>query len=334
VPLSLAEFVHRWKINSLSERSGSQSHFIDLCDMLGEHHPAAADAVGERYTFEKPVSKVYGGKGSADVWLRDHFAWEYKGNKKDLKAAYKQLNDYREELGNPPLLVVCDMDRFEIHTNFENSNKRIYAFNLDDLKVNKVTATCPLPPLEVLRALFGDYNVLRPDRTDARVTQEAARLFSRLAERLELEERNLGAEPQKNKEQIAHFLMRILFCLFADSIGLLPDRVFRRLIEIDRFYPRRFLLKLPHLFTAMSFQDGIFGEHTIRWFNGGLFEDNAVIQLDKVDMGILYEVAHSYNWSHIAPAIFGTLFERSLDPTRRSPHRSPLHQRRRHPPPH
>jgi len=68
----------------------------------------------------------------------------------------------------------------------------------------------------------------------------------------------------------------------------------------------------------MSFQDGIFGEHTIRWFNGGLFEDNAVIQLDKSDMGILHEVAHSYNWAHIAPAIFGTLFERSLDPSRRS----------------
>ena len=64
----------------------------------------------------------------------------------------------------------------------------------------------------------------------------------------------------------------------------------------------------------MSFPDGIFGEHTIRWFNGGLFEDNAVIELDKGDMGILFEVSHSYNWSHVAPAIFGTLFECSLDP--------------------
>lgn len=320
MPLSLADFASRWKINALSERSGSQSHFIDLCEMLGQPHPAAADAVGERFTFEKPVSKVYGGKGSADVWLRDHFAWEYKGKHKDLKAAYKQLNDYREELGNPPLLVVCDMDRFEVHTNFTATKKRVYAFNLDDLKLNHVTATCPLPPLEVLRGLFGDYNVLRPDRTDAYVTQEAAKRFARLAERLEIEHRAHTDTPEATREQIAHFLMRLLFCLFADSVGLLPDRVFRRLVEIDRFYPRRFLKKLPLLFAAMSEPDGIFGEHTIRWFNGGLFDpnDSTVIQLDKADMGILFEVAHSYDWSHVAPAIFGTLFERSLDPARRS----------------
>ena len=320
MPLSLADFVQRWKINSLSERSGSQSHFIDLCEMLGQPHPAAADGVGERYTFEKPVSKTRGGKGFADVWLRDHFAWEYKGRHKDLKAAYNQLNDYREDLGNPPLLVVCDLDRFEIHTNFTATAKRVYAFNLDDLNRNVVSAGCPLPPLEVLRALFDDYNVLRPDRTDAFVTQEAARLFSKLAERLEIEKRAHTDSPQATKVQIAHFLMRLLFCLFADSVGLLPDRVFRRLIEIDRFYPRRFLMKLPHLFSAMSLPDGIFGEHTIRHFNGGLFDpkDTAVIQLDKTDMAILYEVAHQYDWSHIAPAIFGTLFERSLDPDRRS----------------
>ena len=85
--LSPADFVARWKRNQLSERSGSQPHFIDLCDMLGEPHPAAADAVGERYTFEKPIPKTYGGKGFADVWLRDHFAWEYKGEHKDLDAA-------------------------------------------------------------------------------------------------------------------------------------------------------------------------------------------------------------------------------------------------------
>src|SRR5665213_2344042 len=192
--LSVAEFVNRWKINALSERGGAQSHFIDLCDMLGEPHPAAADPTGERYTFEKPVSKLYGGYGVADVWLRDHFAWEYKRSDKkkhkDLRAAYKQLNDYREDLLNPPLLVVCDMNVFEVHTNFTSTSKRVYSFTLDDLNRNQVTATCPLPPLTVLRSLFGDTSALRPNRTDAFVTQEAAKVFARLAERLEIEKRS------------------------------------------------------------------------------------------------------------------------------------------------
>ena len=110
-----------------------------------------------------------------------------------------------------------------------------------------------------------------------RVTQEAAKLFSRLAERLELEERSLGA----TRAEIAHFLMRLLFCLFADSIGLLPDHVFRNLLQSDdRFRPRQFLRKLKLLFEAMSEPDGIFGEHTIRYFNGGLFDTASIIQLD------------------------------------------------------
>jgi type II restriction/modification system DNA methylase subunit YeeA len=315
MPLTVAEFVHRWKINSQTERASAQSHFCDLCEMLGEPSPAESDPTGERYAFEKRVSKMRGGTGFADVWLRDHFAWEYKTKDKSLQKAYEQLNDYHEDLGNPPLLVVCDFERFEVHTKFTNERKRVYAFNLDELNRNQVTASCPLPPLEVLRALFGDYNVLRPEHTDAFVTQEAAKHFSKLAEGLELEQRNLGA----TRAEIAHFLMRILFCLFADSIGLLPDRVFRNMIQSDdRFLPRKFLRKLKLLFEAMSEPDGIFGALTIKYFNGGLFDNASVIQLDLADLGILYEVSKNYDWSHIAPAIFGTLFERSLDPARRS----------------
>jgi type II restriction/modification system DNA methylase subunit YeeA len=323
VSLSPPQFVERWRVASLSERSGAQSHFIDLCDMLGQPHPAAADGIGERFTFEKPVSKVYGGYGFADVWRRDHFAWEYKESRgkkhKDLKAAYKQLNDYREDLGNPPLLVVCDLDRFQIHTNFTSTQKRVYEFDLDDLGRNQITAKCPLPPLEVLRSLFDNTDALRPNRTDAHVTQEAAKVFSRLAERLEIEKRSHTETPIHTKQEIAHFLMRVLFCLFADSIGLLPDHLFRNLIQgDDRFYPKRFLRKLKKLFEAMSKPDGDFGEHTIKYFNGGLFDSSSIIELDTADLGILYEVSRNYNWAHIAPEIFGTLFERSLNAERRS----------------
>ena len=126
MPISVAEFVRRWKIYSQTESAGAQTHFNDLCEMLGEPHPAASDSIGERYAFEKHVNKVGADKG----WLRDHFAWEYKGKHKDLKRAYKQVNDYREDLGNPPLLVVCDMERFEVHTNFTATSKRVYAFDL------------------------------------------------------------------------------------------------------------------------------------------------------------------------------------------------------------
>ncbi len=69
---------------TLTERAAAQSHFIDLCEVLGQPHPAAADQTGESFTFEKHVSKLHGGKGFADVWKRGFFAWEYKGKHKDL----------------------------------------------------------------------------------------------------------------------------------------------------------------------------------------------------------------------------------------------------------
>jgi hypothetical protein len=57
----------------------------------------------------------------ADVWMRSHFGWEYKG--KHLKAAYAPLLQYRESLDNPPVLVVCDLDCFEVHTKFTGTAK-------------------------------------------------------------------------------------------------------------------------------------------------------------------------------------------------------------------
>ena len=140
MPLSLPEFVTRWKASTLTERAAAQSHFIDLCDVLHQPHPAAADPTGETCTFEKHVSQTHGGKVFADVWKRGFFGWEYKGKHKDLKAAYLQLNDYREDLENPPLLVVCDQDLFEVHTNFTGTRPH----TLDDLLTNEPTASCAL----------------------------------------------------------------------------------------------------------------------------------------------------------------------------------------------
>ena len=306
--LSLPEFVTRWKASSLSERSAAQSHFIDLCEVLGHPRPAAVDVTGESFTFEKHVSKTRGGKGFADVWKRGYFAWEYKGKHKDLQEAYIQLLDYREDLESPPLLVVCDQDRFEVHTDFTGTKPEVYSFALDDLLSSAPTPNSALPPLEVLRAVFNEPDQLRPDRSSARVTEKAAAEFAKLAVNLEAR--------RVDPEKAAHFLMRLLFCLFADSIGLLPDHLFRQMIEIDKGRPANFNRKLRQLFAAMS-TGSIFGVHDVAWFNGGLFADDAIIELAAADLAILTATA-TLDWSYVEPAIFGTLFERSFDPTKRS----------------
>lgn len=107
-------FIARWKDNALTERAGAQAHFDDLCDLLGVEKPRDPD----KYCFERGAKKSGGGDGWADVWKRGCFGWENKKPGRDLKAALKQLTDYALELENPPLLVVSDRERIEIHTAF------------------------------------------------------------------------------------------------------------------------------------------------------------------------------------------------------------------------
>ncbi len=309
--MSLPEFIRRWKESELTERAGSQLHFVDLCQILNEPHPAAADPKGVDYTFEKHVNKIGEDKGFADVWKRGFFGWEYKGKHKDLKAAYLQLLKYREDLDNPPLLVVCDFEHFEVHSNFTNTPPLVYKFTLDDLMKREPIPGSDLSALDILRAIFQEPEKLRPGALEVRVTERAAEEFTKLIPNLR--------KPQTDNEALARFIMRLLFCLFADSVGLLPDNIFRKMIEADRQEPRKFVRKLKKLFAAMAVGDSEFGPISIHHFNGGLFraDDDTVFDLSHEDMGILQKAAQ-LDWGRVEPAIFGTLFERILDEGKRA----------------
>jgi type II restriction/modification system DNA methylase subunit YeeA len=298
--LSPQEFVAKWRGVTLKERSASQSHFNDLCALLGTPSPVEADPTGTWYTFEAGAPKLGGGEGFADVWKRGFFAWEYKGPHADLDKAYQQLLKYRESLENPPLLVVSDTDRIVIHTNFTNTVKHTETITIDDL-LNPAK-------LKLLQAVFEDPDRLRPDRTPDQVTQEAAAHFAELASLL----RKYGEEPRA----IAHFLIQLLFCLFAEDTGLLPHDTFTDLVHSARRRPDVFGQDLAQLFAAMS-TGGRFAMRDVPRFDGKLFDEAQVLPLDSDGLDILAGVV-SLDWSAIEPSILGTLFERSLDPAKRS----------------
>ena len=93
-----------------------------------------------------------------------------------MDKAYAQLQLYRESLGNPPLLVVCDFDRYEVHTNFNNTVKRIYRFSNADITSDSAVDGSTLTPIQVLTALFEDPYSLQPGQSQTRLTEEAADL--------------------------------------------------------------------------------------------------------------------------------------------------------------
>ena len=307
------EFAKKWGSAQLRERAGSQEHFLDVCRLVGESTPAEADPNGEFFTFEKSLKKESGATGFADVWRKDCFAWEYKGLHADLSSAYGQLQLYRESLGNPPLLVVCDMDRFEVHTNFNNTVKRIYKLSNIDIPSDEPVDGTQLTAVQILRTVFGEPDSLNPGKTQAKLTEEAADLLVTLAE--DLRKWNATSESPIPDQRIAKFIMRMIFCFFACDVGLLPKDAFADLISVNRSNPQAFRRYLSDLFGAMK-DGGSFLMREVPQFNGGLFNDNYVPSL-IADQVAMFEQLNELDWADIEPSIFGTLFERVIDESKR-----------------
>ena len=294
------EFIAKWHAVELKERSASQHHFIDLCRLLGIKDPISDDPKGDFFAFEKGASKTSGGEGWADVWRKNCFAWEYKGKAKDLDKAFSQLQQYAIALENPPLLIVSDMDRIRIHTNWTNTVQQVHHITLDDL--------LDASKRDLLRACFTDPEKLKPSKTRQLLTEEAAQRFATLAQRL----RTRGHAP----DAVAHFVNRLIFCMFAEDVGLLPDKLFEQMLDASRIDPAEFEPNSRTLFEAMR-KGGRIDFKKIEWFNGGLFDTDGTLPLEKADILDLIE-ASKLDWSDIDPSILGTLFERGLDPDKRS----------------
>lgn len=298
-----SDFIAKWQDNKLSERAGAQPHFLDLCDLLGMEKPSDPD----NYCFERGAKRTGAGRGWADVWKRHSFAWEYKAPGANLEAALKQLMTYALALDNPPLLVVSDRLRIEIHTHFTGTPSEVHTIALADIGTPE--------NLQKLRWLFIKPDAFKPERTRTAITLQAAKLIGDLAWRMQ----QRGHEPH----DVAHFLNKIIFCLFAEdakgpaSDPLLPNQIFSTILNNGRKDVARCQAQISKLFQAMSTRNGDFGEHLIQWFNGGLFDDDLTLPLTADDIDKLVNVS-LLDWSAIEPSIFGTLFERGLDPAKRS----------------
>ena len=144
------------------------------------------------------------------------------------------------------------------------------------------------------------------------LTEEAAGQFAELAQRL----RGRGHDPQA----VAHFLDQLLFCLFAEDAGLLPKGLLARLAEATARPTRPSSPRsLGELFAKMA--DGrrpASAPSEIDWFNGGLFDGARRPAARRAPRSRRSWRSARLDWALIEPAIFGTLFERGLDPDQRA----------------
>jgi hypothetical protein len=293
-------FIAKWgpggPAYNLNEEQGAQSHFLDLCELLGVAKPGSEAG----YLFEQGSRLAGQASGYADVYKSGAFAWENKAPGKNLDAALRQLQGYSLALANPPLLIVCDRLNIRIHTQFTGRPSERHDISLADLEQHDKR--------ELLKRAWTAPESFQPRTTNRDITEAAAQSFATLAERL----RHRGNTP----DDVAHFLTQCLFCCFAEDVGLLPDGLFERLINNKALPPERLSQNLGKLFEAMQ-SGGLFGVDDVPWFNGGLFKAINVPTLDILDVTELRNAAEK-NWSAIDVSIFGTLFERGLDPAKRS----------------
>ena len=284
--------------------------FLDVCALVGHPTPVAyGDA--DAFTFEKWVPG-----GFADAYLEDRFGWEFKGGDDQLPGAFNQLLRYQVYLKTPPLLIVSSFRRIQIRTNFPGMETVLHEIPIVELEQDGQLAK--------LRNCFFAPDEFRPNRSVEDVTRETAELFRDIVADMEQSatadfqrtHNNVSPYSDTGPERLARYLNRIVFCLYAEDAGLLPDGILSDILNANRQRPDLSNRAIANLFEQMA-GGGLFGAHEIAHFNGDLFRPDEPVELSASAMQRLGE-AVSKNWRNIEPSIFGTLFERALDASQRA----------------
>ncbi len=292
--MSPQQFIAKWHDIAFGEKQASQEMFLDLCALVGHPSPVA---YGNRdvFTFEKWVPG-----GFADAYLEERFGWEFKGGDDQLADAFNQLLRYQVYLKTPPLLVVSSFRTILVRTNFPGMETVLHEIPITRLDEPAY--------LELLKNAFFNPDALRPGRSVEQVTEETANLFRDIVTDME--------QHTDDPERLARYLNQIVFCLYAEDAGLLPAGLFTRIVHQRYRSPGLFNQAVAGLFAQMA-SGGLFGADEISHFNGDLFNQADTVELSAVALQRLGE-ATGKNWRDIEPSIFGTLFERALDASKRS----------------
>lgn len=238
------------------------------------------------------------GTSFADLVWKPIVLFEMKKRGADLALHLAQAFDYWIRLapGRPRYVVLCNFDEL-----------RVYDFDRD---INQPQDTVTLDELPerygLLQFLFPTHErpVFRVDRE--KVTREAA-------DKLSAVYRRLAGRQELSPALAQRFVLQTLVCLFSEDIGLLPKHFFTQLLDDCVDPPKAFDL-FDGLFRAMNAPQGAGGGRfrDVPYFNGGIFSESAAVELDPHHEVAILRLAAEYNWAHVSPDIFGTIFQHSL----------------------
>ena len=291
------------------------------------------DEKGEAQLFCDRLFKAFGHEGiieangtleariKFDVENRTKFAdclWCPKGRSgvlieikkrsvKNLEVHFNQARDYwlnmdpntviGEGCEKPKYIMLCNFDEFILYKNCQ----KVDNFHLEELPERFTALNFLLP--EEKEPLF--HNNIE------QISQDAAEHIGELYQYLTIDK----GEPQ---ERAQHFILQCVLAFFSEDFGLLPKGFFSEIIKECRDGKANTYDLIGGLFNAMASPNKSRGGRfkDIEYFNGGLFKNVEPIELDQYALDILYEVALK-DWTKVHPAIFGALFEGTMDSTER-----------------
>lgn len=314
IQANLQKLTERWRNADPGERSNAQLFLTELAEALDVPRPQPK---GSGYEFELPVRVVHrDGAESvefADLYREGHFLLEAKDEARDkssdvlMRAAYGQARSYVTHIPGPPppYILVLDVARTLIVWDRWSGT---YGGFQAGRRVDLETIAERDGDIALLRDIWLDPQARDPRAKANAVTKEIAGHLAELAASLE--------KRGHDQEVVARFLIRCVFTMFAEDVGLLKEEPFLRAVrDYGLEDPEEFSRAVGDLWAAMD-TGGRFGLARILHFDGHFFHDQTVLPVTREDLGVLLEAARA-DWAYVEPSIFGTLLTRALDPEER-----------------
>lgn len=350
------EFIARWSPSGGAERANYVLFLSELCDLIGvpKPDPTQADDAKNAYVFEKDVPDQHDDGATSqrriDLYRRGAFILEAKqgvekeveaeealltakGKKKKghgtrgtkgwdtfMKRARTQAESYARLLpaseGRPPFILVVDVGHvIEVYAEFTRTGGAYLPFPSARTHQIKLADLANPETRELLRTIWLDPMSLDPSTHAAEVTREVARQLAEISRSMEGKPDAQG-HPM-TPERVSHFLMRMIFTMFAEDVNLIPGSKFRDKLKSLTGRPAAFIPTIADLWNAMA-KGGysVALDEQIKHFNGGLFEGVEVLPVTEAQLQLFIDAAE-HDWARVEPSIFGTLVERALNPRER-----------------
>lgn len=250
---------------------------------------------------ERRIKNDDGGTSFADLVWKPVVLIEMKKRGANLQKHYRQAFDYWTRLvpDRPRYVVLCNFDEFWIYDFVTQMDTPVDNVRVDELssRYGPLNFLFPGEP----EPIFGNHH----EEVTRSAANKLAQCFNSLIER------------KVDRDLAQRFILQMLMALFAEDIGLLEKYLVSRLLAECRT-PQDSYDFLGGLFDAMNTEGGHAGGRFagVPYFNGGLFESAARIELSSDEVEYLREAAE-FDWSKVRPEIFGTIFEHSMGKSER-----------------